>query len=128
MPSSSSQGASVSWGGSPIGYATSIRANPGNAVFQEATSCAAELVGSGSSARVRRQYICTAIEPGTVEVAMYGVPPYVLNDIGDMANLSVDFSGGSAGGSLSGDAFLDSFDITASVGELLSGTARFRFA
>lgn len=122
MPTPTSQGATVSWGG-PIGSLTSIKLTSGQAKFEDSTGLDAQTYGSGETTRVVRQYDCTEVEPGGADVALRGVPPYVLSDIGDHQTLSITLDGGG----ISVDAYLESFDVTASVGEFLVGTARFRF-
>lgn len=124
MPTPTSQGSTVSWGASPIGLVTSIRANPATAVFEDATNVTSTVWGEGVEARIVRQSHCVAVDPGTVEVGLFGVPPFALADIGGKAVLSISLDGDG----LSEYAFLESFDVSATVGEFLVGTARFRFS
>lgn len=119
MPDSA-QGTDVSFGGASIGSLTGFRCTPAEAVYSEVTSFASAYTGSGDNFRVWKTYVCTAIEPGTVEVSLYGAPPYSPAGVGDKAALVV-------GSFASGDAYLDSYEITGQVGEFLKGTARFRF-
>lgn len=122
-PPPSSQGSTVSFNGEPIGSLVRWRTIPGSAKFTDVTSQASQIVGSGDSARVIAEVDCTAIEPGGADVTMRGVPPWVLEDIGTRGGLSVT----SAGGNVSLEAFLESFEASGSVGQFLEGTARFRF-
>jgi len=124
MPTLTSQGSTASWNGNAIGYITGIQVNLGNAIFEDATSVASDVIGSGSDARIVRQWECVAIEPGTAEIRLYGVPNYSLTDIGSKATLAIVL----ADSSFSAQAYLESFDVSASVGEFLVGTAKFRFA
>lgn len=123
MSTPTSQGATVSWGGA-IGKLTSIRFVGGQASFEDVTGVDATVVGSGDTARVRKQYDCVEVDPGSADLALFGVPPYVLNDIGDRNSLVISMDGGG----LTADAFLESFEVAASVGAFLVGTARFRFS
>lgn len=122
MPTPSSQGSTVSFNGSPLGRVTRFRVSPGAAVFAEKTNITSEVVGSGANARIVKTYDCVAIDPGTVEVTLYGCPPYVNADIGTRGIVSVLFDGGS----LTRPAYLESFDVTGSVGEFLVGQASFK--
>jgi hypothetical protein len=123
MPDSS-QGSDVIWNYQTIGYLTGFQCSPGSAVFAEKTNVTSAVVGTGANSRVVKQYDCVAIEPGSVSVTMYGVPPYVVDDIGVKGPLQL----ATPGGSLSCDAYLESFEVTGSVGEWLAGQARFRIA
>lgn len=124
MSTPSSQGSAVSWNGSPIGRLTSFRVSPGSAVYEEVTNVNSPVVGFGGNARIAKQYDCTAIEPGEVEIGMFGVPPFVLAERGQRGTVGVAF----AGGSLFAEAFLDNFEVAGQVGEFLVGTARFRLS
>ena len=122
MPDSS-QGSYVTWNGSTIGSVTRWRASSATAVYAEKTHIGSQVVGSGSNARVVKSYDVVAIEPGTVEVGLYGCP-LSFASIGQRATVSVV----AAAGSVSGQAFLDSFEVTGQVGAFLTGTATFRFS
>jgi hypothetical protein len=101
---------------------TRFRISPGAAVFAEKTNITSEVVGSGANARIVKTYDCVAIDPGTVEVTLYGCPPYTNAQIGSRGTVSVSFEGGS----LSKPAYLETFDVTGSVGEFLVGQAVFK--
>jgi len=122
MPTPSSQGSTCSFNGQSLGTMTRFRVSPGAAVFAEKTNITSEVVGSASNARIVRTYDCVAIDPGTVEVTLYGCPPYTNAEIGSRGTVSVRF----AGGSLSRTAYLETFDVTGSVGEFLVGQAVFK--
>lgn len=119
-----SQTSTVSFGGSPIGSVLSVSGSPGSAAFADITSADSTIVGTGSDARVIRESEVLSVDPGTVTVRLLGMPPYERNDIGSRATLA--FS--TPGGSMSFDAFIESFDVDASVGELLKGSVTFRFS
>jgi hypothetical protein len=122
MPTPSSQGSTCSFNGQNLGRITRWRVSPGNAVFVEKTNITSEVVGYGSNARIVKVYDCIAIDPGTVEVTLYGCPPYVNADIGFRSSVSVFGDGVS----LTRPAYLESFDVTGSVGEFLVGQAVFK--
>jgi len=122
MPTPSSQGSTCSFNGQNLGRITRWRVSPGSAVFVEKTNITSEVVGYGSNARIVKVYDCIAIDPGTVEVTLYGCPPYVNADIGFRSSVSVVGDGVS----LTKLAYLESFDVTGSVGEFLVGQAVFK--
>lgn len=122
-PPPSSQGSTVSFNGTEIGSLIRWRTIPGSAKFTDITSMGSQLVGSSDNSRVISDVDCTAIEPGGADVTMRGVPPWVLEDIGTRGGLSVT----SAGGGVSLQAYLESFEASGNVGQFLEGTARFRF-
>lgn len=122
MPTPSSQGSSVSFDGQYLGRLTRFRVSPGAARFVESTSVNNTRQGSGYRTRVVATYDCVAIDPGTVEVTLYGCPPFTKEMIGHLGSLSTSWSGGG----LSSQAYLESFDVTGQVGEFLVGQASFR--
>lgn len=124
MPTPTSQGATVSWGGSAIGLLTNVRFNSSQAQFENITNQGSPVVGAGDNLRVRREYDCIEVDPGSVDISLFGVPPYSLDDSGERQSLVVTLDGGS----FTRDAFLESFEASASVGAFLVGTARFRLA
>lgn len=124
MSTPSSQGSSVAFNGVMLGRVTNWKASSSTAQFEEYTNVASPVRGTGANARVVKQYLCTSIEPGSVDVQLYGCPPYTDAMIGESGTVSVTFSGGG----LSFNAYLEMFDVTGSVGEFLVGTARFRFS
>lgn len=122
MPSS--QGSTVTFASEPLGSLTGWRINPAVAQFEESTHVNSTIWGTGAAARVLREYTCSAVEPGGADVRLYGCPPFLWTDTGTKGTLVITFDGGS----FSIDAFLESFEVTASVGEMLVGTASFRFS
>jgi hypothetical protein len=128
MPGSGDQptshGSSVSFSGENIGYLTGWRVAPATAQFEESTHIGSTVWGTGAAARVLREYTCSAVEPGGADVTLFGCPPFLVTDTGSQGTLAILFDGGS----FSIDAFLESYEVTASVGEMLVGTARFRFS
>jgi hypothetical protein len=114
----------VSFAGQALGRLTGWKITPGTAQFEEYTSVASTVIGTGQDARVVRQHVCTSIDPGGVDVNLFGCPPYTAGGIGSRGTLAVTF----AGGSISLEAYLETFDVTGQVGEFLTGTARFKFS
>lgn len=123
-PPPSSQGSTVSFAGIPMGRLTSWRIVGGTARFQETTSMVSPVIGSGGDARVVAQWDCTSVDPGGVDIQVRDCPPFDAVDIGARGTVVVTF----ATGSVSFDAFLETFDVSGNVGEFLRGTARFRFS
>lgn len=122
MPTPSSQGSTVVFDGIPLGRLTRFRCAPATAVFVDATHVACDVVGNQYNSRLVKAIDCVAIEPGTIEVTMYGVPSYGVNDVGHRGMLMVN----TLDGQISLFAYLETFDVTAQVGEFLVGTATFR--
>lgn len=123
MPTPTSQGATVSFGGTAIGRLTSFRVTPATAVFEDVTNVMSDVIGSGATARVLREIACTGVEPGGLDVTLFGCPPFIAEDTGHQAALSISFDGGAIGNF----AILESFEVTGNVGQFLTGAARFRF-
>jgi hypothetical protein len=124
MATPTSQGSTVSFRGVEVGRLRSWKLQPGSATFEESTNVLSPVIGSGQDARVVKQYTCTAIDPGGVDLTVWGVPPFSDTDIGSRGTLSVVFDGGS----LSREAYLETFDGSGNVGEFISGSARFKFS
>lgn len=118
-----SQGTTVSFDGEGLGSLIGVTGSGGSAVMADITSFASAIVGSGDNSRMRKESDCLGIDPGSVTVRLLGMPPYSPTDIGAKADLTVS----TPGGSVSGEACLQSYEVEASVGELLRGTATFAF-
>lgn len=123
MPTPTSQGSTVTFGGTPIGRLTSFRITPATAVIEDVTNVGSDVIGSGNTARVLREIACTGIEPGGVDITLFGCPPFLSENTGIEGLLLVAF----VGGGFAGYAILESFEVTGNVGQFLTGTARFRF-
>lgn len=121
MPSS--QGAAVAFNGVPIGYLTQVTVSGGTANLTEVTNVTSPVYGFGRYSRVCRQYDCVSIDPGSVSVTLLGASPYAPGDIGGKGPLVFSAS---AGGAFFPEAVLETYDVSASVGELLTATATFR--
>lgn len=118
-----SQGSTVSFNGIPIGSLLSWEVTPAQATTTDATSQDSTILGAGPQARVVKQVDCTAIDPGTASITFLGGSDFVQNDTGMTGVLAIT----SDAGTISIEAILVSFTITASVGELIKGTAGFQF-
>lgn len=118
-----SQGTTVSFGATAIGSVLNASGSPGSASTSDTTTIEALIRGTGAEARVVKRRDCTAIEPGKVSVRLLGMPPFAPADIGSVD--TVTFS--TPGGSLSGDAILEAYEVDAAVGDLLRGSVTFAF-
>lgn len=116
-----SQGSTVTFNGEELGSLTGWNLSAGAAVISDATTVESSIFGTGDRARVMREVHCVAIDPGRLQVRLFGCPPFVISEIGTRATLELTFTGGA----LSCEAILDSFDVEASAGELLRGQANF---
>ena len=121
----SSQGAALFFNGQELGVLQNVNLSLAVGNKHEVTSMRSPVAGSGSSARVMRQYNVTSIEPGTITARFLGLPDLARNDIGGPGILS--FTWGS-GASLSGQAFLETLDAEFSKGELIVWAAVFQFS
>jgi hypothetical protein len=106
----------VSFGGS-VGGVLSFSFSPGTAGIQDVTSHSSQLV----QGKIVRDYVCTSIDSGTATVRILGSTGFSRLDIGMESTLSVS----TPGGSLSATAILRSFELEATVGELVRGSAEF---
>jgi hypothetical protein len=124
IPPPSAQGSIVMFGTTQIGRLTDWKVAPGTARFEEVTNVGSPVLGTGVNTRVLSQYDCLGVDPGGADVSMRDVPPFVLEDCGKRAVLSVSCEAGT----YIYDAFLETFDTTGRVGQFLVGTARFRYS
>ena len=122
MPTPTSQGSICIWNAATLGTVTRFRASPGAAVFVEKTNINSAVVGAGDGSRIVKTYDCIAIDPGTIDVTLWGCPPYSLVDISVRATASFTFSGGS----IVLPAYLESFEVVGQVGQFLVGQAVFK--
>lgn len=117
----SSQGSTVSFDGSVLGDLIAIRVTGESATGTDVTSMESSLGGSGGAACIARELDVLAVDPGSVSVTFFGTG--LSAAVGDKAALSVSIGGSVV---LSGEAFLASYDVEASVGELVRGSATFQ--
>lgn len=126
MPETSppfSQGSAVSFNGIPIGMLLSWEVTPASATTTDATNQDSTILGVGAQARVVRQIDCTAIDPGTASITFLGDGGFAVNDTGSVGVLAI---AGDAG-TLSLEAILTRWNVSAAVGELIRGQAEFQF-
>ena len=117
----SSQGATASWGGTLYNL-TGITVSPRSASTFDATSVDSGMVGSGNNRRVVKTYECALVDPGDATVKFIGTG-FAITSIGlaDTLTLSI------GGSSISGEAILESYEIDAAVGDVVRGSAKFKF-
>lgn len=122
MPTPTSQGSTCIFNGTLLGTVTRFRASPAAAVYLEKTNITSTVVGFGEGSRILKTYDCVAVDPGTIEVTLWGTPPYAYTDTGLRATATFNWSDGS----ISLPAYLDNFEVVGQVGQLLVGQAVFR--
>lgn len=115
-----SQGSTVQFNGVAIGSLLSWEVTPASASTTDATSADSTILGVGAQARVVKQVDCTAIDPGTASITLLG-GEFVAADIGMTATLEIDCELGV----VSVEAIFADWTWSASVGELIKGSARF---
>lgn len=118
----SSHGTAVSFGDVPIGYLTGFDWEAKAGDVQEVTHVESPVYGSGSSARVLKQYDCTSIEPPTLSFTFWGPPSFDVTDAGLKAQIVFD----SPGATISGEAILLSFNHAGRAGQWSTGVATFQ--
>lgn len=119
----SSQGSVLKFQGTSIGYVTGFTVVAGVATMVETTSVMSRVNGAYTDSRVVRQYDCTAVEPGSISVRMYGMPASYTGNVGSKGPMTLTTSEGTISFL---EVVLETWDASASVGELLVGTASFR--
>lgn len=117
----SSQESTVTFNGEALGKLTGWNLTAGAAVMSDATSVESQVIGEGDQTRILKEVHCVAIDPGRLQVRLFGCPPFMISDIGTRATLEVEFEGGS----LTCQAILDTFDVEAVPGDLLKGQVSF---
>lgn len=119
-----SQGSTVSFSGGSLGSLVGFDVQSSSASVTDITGISNAIIGAGANSRVIRSWDCTAVDSGTVSVRLIGMPGYSRDSIGTVGVLS--FSTPAGGDSF--DAILLSYEVEASVGELLRGRATFLIA
>lgn len=117
----SAQGSTVSFGGQPIGKLIAIRVTGNSASATDVTTMESTLSGGSGESFMVREFDVTVVDPGQVSITFWSVGPSA--EVGDRGTLSVSIDGNVV---ISGDAFLASYDVEASVGELVRGSATFQ--
>jgi hypothetical protein len=109
------QGETFSWGGA-VGEVISISVSPRKANLTDVTTMGNAGVESGGF--VVRRYECLSVDSGEASVRFFG-NGFAVSDIGTKAGLSAL--------GVSGEAILESYEVEASVGDLVRASAKFRF-
>lgn len=117
-----SQGSTFSWGGS-YGSLTGISFQSAQAEMVDISGSGATLRGTDGGQAVVRKFACLAVDPGGVQIKFIDGVGLSDDDVGAAAPLSVSIGGFGGGGM----AVLESFSVEASVGDLVRGTANFKF-
>lgn len=120
-----SQGAVLSFNGQVLGVLQNVSPSFAAGNVHEVTSLRSPVVGAGQNARVVKQYNVTSIEPGTITARFLGSPDLSRNHVGFPGTLVFSWP---AGGSLSGQAFLQTLDAEFQKGELIQWAAVFQFS
>ena len=108
------QGETFSWGGS-VGEVLSISVSPRKANLTDVTTMAHTVETGGF---IVRRYECLSVDSGEASVRFFG-NGFAVSDIGTKAGLSAL--------GVSGEAILESYEVEASVGDLVRASAKFRF-
>jgi hypothetical protein len=119
-----SQGANITFRGTYLGVLQGFSPSVTAGNVHEVTSFRSQVVGSGQSARVVKQYNCTSIEPGTITARFIGSPSLAKTDIGGPGTLVATWADGKT---FSGQAFCSSLDAELAKGELIQWAATFQF-
>lgn len=114
--------ASVMFGELELGELLSIRVSSPTAEIKDHPR-GGRLIGAGGMARIMNRVWCTKVSPGACEIRFLGYPVFTPDDAGTVDDLAVDV----AGNALTQPAILESWIVEAEVGELIRGSARFRF-
>lgn len=113
----------VSFAGTPLGQLVQFTAGGGSAVTGDVTGVDAQISGVGANSRLMKQVDALAIEPGTADVRLLGMPSFSPLQIGQKGSLAIT----TPGGTRVGEAILMSYEVEGSVGDLLRGSATFQF-
>lgn len=119
----SSQGASVAFDGVVIGYLTGYDVDAKAGSLTDVTNVTSPVTGTGSSARVRRSYDCTSVEPATISITFWGPPSFSTTDCGRKATLAFV----TASKTISGSAILLDWKYSGKPNQYTSGSATFQF-
>ena len=117
----SAQGSTVSFDGGELGSLLSIRVNGPSVSGTDVTSLESPIAGSGAGAVMSRELDVLAIDPGSVSVTFFGAG--LPADAGEKGELEVVVAGSTV---LSGEAYLASYEIEATVGDFVRGSATFQ--
>lgn len=117
MPIATSQGSTVSFGGSPLGSLVTIRATGPTATGEDVTTLESAMDG----VLIVRESDVFSLEPGSLVVTFLGPP--TTTAVGAKGELVVTIGGDVV---LSGEAFLSRYEVEASVGDVVRSSASFQ--
>jgi len=118
----SSQGSTVFVNGRMVGRLLSIAPAFKAGQAFDCTNVNSPVLGSGGNSRLVRQLNCASAEPGSVTCQLLGLPGVSIG-----AGSSVQLSVNVAGAVWSGEAYLDSFQPVAAVGDFVRCSMTFQF-
>jgi hypothetical protein len=119
-----SQGATLLFNGVELGTYVSMSPSWQTGNVHEVTSKDSQVLGTGTDARVLRQYNVSAMEPGQVQVRFLGNPTLRLDQIGVTGTLAIIW----AGGAYSGNGFAIDLAGDIKAGELIQWSMTFQFS
>ena len=119
---SDSQGATLYFNGVELGRMQGVDTSVAAGNVQEVTSLKSPVMGQGQNARLLKQYNCTSVEPGTMQLRFIGSAGLNRNDIGGPGRLVLTWPNGT----LSWIAFCSDLQAGFSVGQLQQWTATFQ--
>jgi hypothetical protein len=118
------QGATLLFDGVELGTYISMSSSWSASGVHETTSKDSSVLGTGTNARVIRQYNCSSIEPGQVTVKFLGNASFKFLDTGIEGMLSISWPGGD----YSGYGFVTQIDVDIVRGELVQLAMQFQFS
>ncbi len=121
----SSQGAALFFNGQELGVLQNVNLSLAVGNKHEVTSMRSPVAGSGSSARVMKQYNVTSIEPGTITARFLGLPDLTVLDVGKYGALVFSYGNGRT---VAAQAFLEALDSEFAKGELVQWAAVFQLS
>jgi hypothetical protein len=121
----SSQGAALFFNGQELGVLQNVNLSLSVGNKHEVTSMRSPVAGSGSSARVMKQYNVTSIEPGTITARFLGLPDLSVLEIGKYGLLVFSYGNGR---SVEAQSFLEALDSEFAKGELVQWAAVFQLS
>lgn len=119
----SSQGAVLSFRGQVLGVLQGVGLTVAVGNKHEVTSMRSPVMGAGQNARVLKQYNVTSVEPGTITARFLGIPGLNINDVGGPGVLVFSYG---YGGTVIGQAVLETLDAEFAKGELIQWAAVFQ--
>ena len=119
-----SQTATLLFDGEELGVYVGMSPKWSVGSVHETTNKDSPILGIGTDARVLKQYNCTTMEPGMVEMRFIGNPNLTLQNIGKTGMLAISWPGGS----YSGKGFAIDLQGDMASGELIRWSMTFQFS